>query len=359
MRDHGGTGLGLAIVSRIIRMMGGHVFVESNHGHGSSFVAQVSVPLAPSNVPSVSHDGEIVIDDTTFKLVDSPPAKKARKYPHYDSKVDASDDDDGQGTPQSTSRTLRKRVRCTACGSARVPKEEKQAGTPTEDLPLVLSPGNRDASITGPSLQVQQALARLLDITASSSTSTIVSLSSHSSSSATESKTMIMDDSPSLPERSFDPTLESSITNTPNLAERTVNNANESSSLPNTPLMTAVSSSPTLSSSSAEATPLAAPRSIGPSSRALGTSSSSSSSSSSSGTRSKRRTGTSTVTTTVVTAIAVAANRGDALAIEARDRYGPRLLLIVDDAPVNVKILLRMLNTFEVLLFCRGPFEDI
>ena len=36
-RDHGGTGLGLALVRELMIMLGGAVWVESQHGQGSTF----------------------------------------------------------------------------------------------------------------------------------------------------------------------------------------------------------------------------------------------------------------------------------------------------------------------------------
>ncbi|MDR0832222.1 MAG: response regulator [Bacillales bacterium] len=47
-RKFGGTGLGLAISKNIIEMMKGHIWCESEYGHGSTFIFNIVVPLGHS-----------------------------------------------------------------------------------------------------------------------------------------------------------------------------------------------------------------------------------------------------------------------------------------------------------------------
>ena len=69
-RRHGGTGLGLAISSRLVKLMGGRIWVESGEGTGSTFHFTVSLEPASDEGPNRSPLKEIpegarvlVVDD--------------------------------------------------------------------------------------------------------------------------------------------------------------------------------------------------------------------------------------------------------------------------------------------------------
>ena len=44
-RQHGGTGLGLAICQKLVELMEGRIWVESDEGQGASFCFLLSLPL--------------------------------------------------------------------------------------------------------------------------------------------------------------------------------------------------------------------------------------------------------------------------------------------------------------------------
>ncbi|MDR3280538.1 MAG: response regulator [Synergistaceae bacterium] len=56
-RNFGGTGLGLAISKRIVELMGGNIWIESELGHGSSFFFTIQVARGKADRPSLLAPG--------------------------------------------------------------------------------------------------------------------------------------------------------------------------------------------------------------------------------------------------------------------------------------------------------------
>jgi signal transduction histidine kinase/ActR/RegA family two-component response regulator len=71
-KNYGGSGLGMAIADRIIRLMDGHIIVDSQLGQGSEFVVYVNLPIADTaqNLPA-GESGASEEDEARAQYIDS------------------------------------------------------------------------------------------------------------------------------------------------------------------------------------------------------------------------------------------------------------------------------------------------
>jgi signal transduction histidine kinase/DNA-binding response OmpR family regulator len=75
-RKYGGTGLGLVISKRLVEMMGGSIWVESEAGKGSSFHFTIQVEVVESSVPVHLHPDQPQLNGKRALVVDDNPTNR-------------------------------------------------------------------------------------------------------------------------------------------------------------------------------------------------------------------------------------------------------------------------------------------
>ncbi|MCP4023229.1 MAG: response regulator [Desulfobacteraceae bacterium] len=69
-RKYGGTGLGLAICQRIVEMMDGEIWVESDYGQGSSFFFRIGLEMQPKDSQKTYYTGEDIFKSSVLIIDD-------------------------------------------------------------------------------------------------------------------------------------------------------------------------------------------------------------------------------------------------------------------------------------------------